>query len=105
MTTSEVESIPQWPYNSPLWGTIPEFSGRKLQADIIACVSITWLIALVFVILRFYTRGRLIHVLGPSDWCIIPSLVSRLVCLSRDLRAALANGCVLLQDLLRRRHC
>jgi hypothetical protein len=76
MTTAEVENIPTWPYNSPLWGTIPEFSGRKLQADIIACVSITWLIALFFVILRFYTRGRLIHVLGPSDWCIIPSLVS-----------------------------
>lgn len=67
------------PYDSPLWGTLPEFSGRALQADIIACAIITWLIALFFVILRFYTRGRLIRVLGPTDWCIIPSLVSHLL--------------------------
>ena len=62
--------------NTTIWGPLPLDNRRSLQADIIICAVITWLVALFFVILRFYARGRLIHVLGPSDWCIIPSLVS-----------------------------
>ncbi|KAK0748356.1 hypothetical protein B0T21DRAFT_406881 [Apiosordaria backusii] len=57
------------------WGPIPTDAGRSLQADIVACAAITWLIALGFVAVRFYTRGRLNNVLGASDWCIIPALV------------------------------
>lgn len=57
------------------WGPIPTDAGRSLQADIVACAVITWLIALGFVVVRFYTRGRLNNVLGASDWCIIPALV------------------------------
>lgn len=54
---------------------IPDNAARPLDADIIACAIITWLIALTFVGLRFYTRTKLNSVLGPADWCLIPSLV------------------------------
>ncbi|KAK1776969.1 hypothetical protein QBC45DRAFT_452831 [Copromyces sp. CBS 386.78] len=54
---------------------IPDKAGRPLDADIIACAIITWLVALTFVALRFYTRTKLNSVLGPADWCLIPSLV------------------------------
>ncbi|KAK4167113.1 hypothetical protein QBC43DRAFT_204245 [Cladorrhinum sp. PSN259] len=57
------------------WGPIPTNAGRSLQGDIIACSIITWLIAVGFVGLRFYTRSRLNNVIGASDWCIIPALV------------------------------
>ncbi|KAK0663898.1 hypothetical protein QBC41DRAFT_23669 [Cercophora samala] len=57
------------------WGPIPTDAGRSLQADIVACAVITWLISLGFVVVRFYTRGKLNNVLGASDWCIIPALV------------------------------
>lgn len=56
------------------WGA-PDHQGRPLVADIIVCAIITWLIALTFVVLRFYTRTKLNNALGPADWCLIPSLV------------------------------
>jgi hypothetical protein len=56
--------------NNPIWGPVPNDTGRSLQPDIIACAIITWLIGLTFVVLRFYTRIRIIKVFGPSDWCI-----------------------------------
>lgn len=46
-----------------------------LGGNIIACAVITWIIAAIFVGLRFYTRGTIIRSLGPSDWCILVSLV------------------------------
>ncbi|KAK0730970.1 hypothetical protein B0H67DRAFT_639413 [Lasiosphaeris hirsuta] len=58
-----------------LWGPIPTDAGRSLQPDIIVCSLLTWLIAVTFVVLRFYTRSRLNHVLGPTDWCILPALL------------------------------
>ena len=64
------------PANTTIWGPIPTDAGRSLVPDIIACSVITWLIALGFVIVRFYTRAKLINVLGPSDWCIIPALLA-----------------------------
>jgi hypothetical protein len=60
--------------NATIW-VLPPNPGRSLQADIIACAVITFLIASTFVVLRFYTRGRVNHVLGASDWCILPALV------------------------------
>ncbi|KAK3938736.1 hypothetical protein QBC46DRAFT_365287 [Diplogelasinospora grovesii] len=63
------------PANSTFWPPIPDDTRRSLQPDIIACACVTWLIAVTFVALRFYTRGKLIHVLGPTDWCIIPALL------------------------------
>ncbi|KAK3950101.1 hypothetical protein QBC32DRAFT_347501 [Pseudoneurospora amorphoporcata] len=46
---------------------IPDKAGRPLDADIMACAIITWLVALTFVALRFYTRTKLNSVLGPAD--------------------------------------
>jgi hypothetical protein len=57
------------------FGPLPTNPGRSLQVDIIVCSIVTWMIALVFVVLRFYTRCRLKRILGPTDWCIIPALV------------------------------
>ncbi|KAK3694392.1 hypothetical protein B0T22DRAFT_69931 [Podospora appendiculata] len=63
------------PANTTIWGPIPNDTRRSLQPDIIACSILTWLIAVTFVALRFYTRGKLNHVLGWSDWSILPSLL------------------------------
>jgi hypothetical protein len=41
----------------------------------IAAVFTAWTIALVFVVLRFWTRVRIVHSLGPSDWFIALALV------------------------------
>ncbi|KAK4129058.1 hypothetical protein N657DRAFT_676740 [Parathielavia appendiculata] len=62
------------PPNSTLW-QIPPDAGRSLQPDIIACAVVTFLAASTFVVLRFYTRGWVNHVLGASDWCILPALL------------------------------
>lgn len=59
-----------------VWPGIPLHPARSLQPDIIACSVLTLLISSVFVGLRFYTRGRVNHVLNASDWCILPALVS-----------------------------
>jgi hypothetical protein len=58
----------------PVW-VIPPNPGRSLQADIVVCAVLTFLIASAFVALRFYTRGYVNRVLGASDWCILPALV------------------------------
>ncbi|KAL1837203.1 hypothetical protein VTJ49DRAFT_4154 [Mycothermus thermophilus] len=60
-------TFPYWP--------IPEYPSRSLQADIVACAVITFLIAATFVGLRFYTRGYVSHILGWSDWLILPALL------------------------------
>ncbi|KAL2129709.1 hypothetical protein VTI74DRAFT_7408 [Chaetomium olivicolor] len=57
------------------WPPILPDASRSLQADIVACAVIAFMIALSFVALRFYTRGRVNHVLGASDWCILPALL------------------------------
>jgi hypothetical protein len=61
--------------NMTIWGPIPDDHRRSLQPDMIACAVITWLIGFLLVCLRFYTRSRLIHVIGPTDWCIAFSVV------------------------------
>lgn len=45
------------------------------QNHVLACAIATWTIALVFVSLRFYLRGRLMNVLGREDWTILISLI------------------------------
>lgn len=61
--------------NMTIWGPIPDDHRRSLQPDIIACAVITWLIALTLVVLRLYTRTRVRKILGPTDWCIIFSVL------------------------------
>ncbi|KAK0734529.1 hypothetical protein B0T26DRAFT_670816 [Lasiosphaeria miniovina] len=64
------------PTNSTIaWPPIPDDQRRSLQPDIFVCAILTWLIALAFVVLRFYTRGWLNHVLGPADWFLLPALL------------------------------
>lgn len=64
------------PANSTFNWKVPENPGRPLSIDIIVCAVITWLVALVFVILRFYTRCKVKRgMVGPTDWFILPALV------------------------------
>lgn len=49
---------------------------ESYQVDIVVCAGITWSIGLVFVALRFLTRGYLLqNVLGMEDWFILVALV------------------------------
>ncbi|KAK4040871.1 hypothetical protein C8A01DRAFT_15327 [Parachaetomium inaequale] len=46
------------------------------QVNIVVCVVLTWLIGAVFVALRFYVRGWLLHnAIGVEDWLIVVALV------------------------------
>ncbi|KAJ4388916.1 hypothetical protein N0V93_006378 [Gnomoniopsis smithogilvyi] len=49
--------------------------GASYQGHVLACAIATWTIAALFVSLRFYLRGRLMHVLGREDWTILISLI------------------------------
>ncbi|KAB5531355.1 hypothetical protein GE09DRAFT_383598 [Coniochaeta sp. 2T2.1] len=57
-------------WNTTIWGPIPNDTRRSLQPDIIACALITWVIGMTLVVLRVYTRTRIVKVFGPSDWCV-----------------------------------
>ncbi|KAK4154563.1 hypothetical protein C8A00DRAFT_42705 [Chaetomidium leptoderma] len=41
-----------------------------------AAAFTTWTIALIFVLLRFWTRARIVHALGMADWVIALSLIA-----------------------------
>lgn len=58
--------------------------------QIYVCAVLTWAITAAFVAARFYTRGRLLRVLGPEDWVILLSLV----CLSDASLARIDPLCV-----------
>ncbi|KAK3938455.1 hypothetical protein QBC46DRAFT_390162 [Diplogelasinospora grovesii] len=53
----------------------PNLPHDSLQANIIASSVVCFVISAVFVALRFYTRGKIIRVLGPTDWCILAALI------------------------------
>ena len=44
--------------------------------SVYACAITTVAIAAVAVTARFYTRGRILRVVGIEDWCILVALVS-----------------------------
>ncbi|KAK1752222.1 hypothetical protein QBC47DRAFT_68429 [Echria macrotheca] len=46
-----------------------------LGPNIAAAAFVPWAIALIFVALRCYTRANIIRTFGPSDWCIILSII------------------------------
>lgn len=50
-------------------------SNVSYQAHVLACAITTWVIAALFVGLRFYLRGHLMKVLGREDWTILVSLI------------------------------
>ncbi|KAK3378956.1 hypothetical protein B0T24DRAFT_143293 [Lasiosphaeria ovina] len=61
--------------------------------NIVISTWIMWTIALVFVALRFYTRTRLVRVLGASDWVSAASLLAALaMCISKVLECAHGTG-------------
>ncbi|KAH8663629.1 hypothetical protein BGZ60DRAFT_71940 [Tricladium varicosporioides] len=43
-------------------------------AQVVVCSVITVFIATIAVFLRFFTRRRILHVLGYEDWCILAAL-------------------------------
>ncbi|KAK3299798.1 uncharacterized protein B0H64DRAFT_313827 [Chaetomium fimeti] len=53
----------------------PNLPHDSLQLNIIISSTICWFIAAFFVGLRFYTRGVIIRVLGPSDWSVLLALI------------------------------
>ena len=54
--------------------TLPHDS---LSDGVIVCAVLCFVIAAVFVALRFYTRTRILKVLAASDWFLLASLVRR----------------------------
>ena len=46
-----------------------------LGPNVLAATFITWAIAFIFVVLRFYTRATIVRALGLADWFIALSLV------------------------------
>ncbi len=53
------------------WDQWDETNGGSLVAATVTTVTV----AAIFVGLRFYTRMRIVHTLGPSDWAILLALV------------------------------
>ncbi|KAK3344509.1 hypothetical protein B0T25DRAFT_487390 [Lasiosphaeria hispida] len=43
----------------------------SLAGSVIACAISCWVICGVAVCARFYARGKIQHVLGPEDWCVL----------------------------------
>jgi len=43
--------------------------------NILAACFITWTIAFIFVLMRFWTRARIVNALGWADWFIAFALV------------------------------
>ncbi|AEO60814.1 hypothetical protein MYCTH_74573 [Thermothelomyces thermophilus ATCC 42464] len=61
--------------------------------NILAACFVTWTIALIFVLLRFWTRTKIVRLLGPADWCIASSLVVAAgLCASYVVQVNLALG-------------
>ncbi|KAK0636822.1 hypothetical protein B0T17DRAFT_90797 [Bombardia bombarda] len=46
----------------------------------VAAAFATWAIALIFVLLRLYTRAFIARVLGPADWCISLAVFTSAAC-------------------------
>lgn len=79
--------------NVTIWGPIPNDTRRSLQPDIIVCAVITWCIAVAFVALRLYTRTKVKNIVGPTDGCIILSVVCAAgVCASQVEQAVRGSG-------------
>lgn len=45
--------------------------------NILVATWTTWAIASIFVMMRFWTRVKIVHKLGAADWCILVSLVGQ----------------------------
>ncbi|KAL2153690.1 hypothetical protein VTH82DRAFT_4845, partial [Thermothelomyces myriococcoides] len=66
---------------------------NSLGPNILATCFVTWTIALIFVLLRFWTRTKIVRLLGPADWCIALALVVAAgLCVGYVLQVNLALG-------------
>ena len=57
----------------------PSLSSQNLGPTVVACAVTTTLLAGAAVAARFYTRGRILRVLGTEDWLILTSFVRGMV--------------------------
>jgi len=65
--------------NSTTSGGPSTTSGRSVPntgPSIVVAAFTTWSIAVVFVLLRLYTRAFIIRAVGPADYCITAAVVS-----------------------------
>lgn len=72
MSDTQQQPPPPGPPPFPDFAALPH---DNYKANLYASSVICWAIAAIFVAMRFYTRGIIIRVLGPSDWCILLALV------------------------------
>ena len=63
-------SMADGPLHPPSPEPIPDTGPR-----IVIAAFTTWSLTVVFVLLRFYTRARIVRTLGPSDWCTAVAVV------------------------------
>ncbi|KAK0732010.1 hypothetical protein B0H67DRAFT_566439 [Lasiosphaeris hirsuta] len=63
------------PPGPPPFGDPATLAHNSLKANLYASAVVCWAVAAIFVALRFYTRGVVIRVLGPTDWSILAALI------------------------------
>ena len=63
------------PSSAPPAPVHPDAPYEDVRPNILAAAFSTWAIALVFVLLRFWTRGRIVRAVGAADWCIAAAVV------------------------------
>ena len=55
--------------------SVADLDHGDLGPNMLAAAFVTWSIAFIFVVLRFYTRATIVRALGIADWFIVLSLV------------------------------
>ncbi|KAH6855994.1 hypothetical protein B0I37DRAFT_442742 [Chaetomium sp. MPI-CAGE-AT-0009] len=60
----------------PSGTSMADLDHGDLGPNLLAANWTTWAIAVIFVLLRFWTRVKIVHALGPADWFIAASLIA-----------------------------
>ncbi|KAK3294236.1 uncharacterized protein B0H64DRAFT_462914 [Chaetomium fimeti] len=70
-----------------------ELDHDDLGPNILAANYTTWAIAVIFVLLRFWTRVRIVRSLGPADWFIAASVIAAgCMCISQAEQVKYGKG-------------
>ncbi|KAH6632400.1 hypothetical protein F5144DRAFT_490261 [Chaetomium tenue] len=73
--------------------SMADLDHNDLGPNIIAANFVCWAIAFVFVLLRFWTRARIVRALGVADWFIAASLIAALgMCISNAEQVKYGKG-------------